>query len=303
MRRMPRARRRRTNAVLAAGLVAGLVTALAACSTGGPATDAEPSATPAEEVDGLRVEVRQGRFDVPDGVLVVSFANDGDESVTVARTVVRSPALEPGMERTRPFDLGPGDRLDVRMPLTPSVCDARPDTVVAVELRGGAHGDGGASAALIPSDPYDTMARIADRDCLAESVAAAAAIVLPERLRVTGSGTDARAVIDVRVDPAASGDAVVEIDRVLGTTLIGSESGGSWPVGLEVAAGDPPATIELPVRPARCDAHAIADDKRGTILPFELATSDGRAGAVEFASGDALKADLYAYYAERCGLD
>ena len=37
--------------------------------------------------------------------------------------------------------------------------------------------------------------------------------------------------------------------------------------------------------------------------PFEVTTSDGRAGALELASGDALKADLYAYYAERCGLD
>jgi hypothetical protein len=301
---MPRSRPRPVAAVIAVGLLTALGSMLVACSTEAPSTDAESSATPAEEVDGLRVEVRQGRFDVPDGVLVVSFANDGDESVTVTRTEVRSPALERGMERTRPFDLGPGDRLDVRMPLTPSVCDARPETVVAVELRGGAHGDGAAvPALLVPSDPYDTMTRIADRDCLAQSAAAAAAIVLPERLRVSGAGTDARAVIDVRVEPAASGDASIEIERVLGTTLIGSESGGAWPVGLEVAAGDAPATIELPVRPARCDAHAIADDKRGTILPFELATSDGRAGALEFASGDALKADLYAYYAERCGLD
>lgn len=301
---MSRARRRSSAAVLAAGLLAVLGTTLAACSTGAQPTDPEPSATPAEDVDGLRVEVRQGRLDVPDGVLVVSFANDGDESVTVARAEVRSAALEPGMERTRPFDLGPGDRLDVRMPLTPSVCDARPDTVVAVELRGGAHGDAGAvPALLVPTDPYDTMARIADRDCLAQSAAAAASIVLPERLRVTGSGADARAVIDVRVEPAASGDASVTIEQVLGTTLIGSESGGAWPVGLEVAAGDAGSSIELPVRPARCDAHAIADDKRGTILPFELETSDGRAGALELASGDALKADLYAYYTERCGLD
>ncbi|MGR0219586.1 hypothetical protein [Agromyces sp. ZXT2-6] len=303
---MPRARRRSMAAVAAVVLVTGLATALAGCSSDAPETDPGSSVTPAAEVAGLRVEVRQGRFDVPDGVLVVSFANEGDESVTVERAEVRSPALEPGMERTRPFDLAPGDRLDVRMPLTASVCDARPDTVVAVEFHADGGSDGGtmpATAVLVPTDPYDTMARIADRDCLAESVAAAATIVLPERLRTAGSGTDARAVIDVRVEPAASGDAAVTIDRVLGTTLIGSESGGAWPVGLAVEAGDAVAGIELPVRPARCDAHAIADDKRGTILPFELATSDGRAGVLELASGDALKADLYAYYAERCGLD
>ena len=60
--------------------------------------------------------------------------------------------------------------------------------------------------------------------------------------------------------------------------------------------------ISLEVRPARCDAHAIADDKRGTILPFEIRTSDGRAGRLDRSSGDTLKAELYQYYGERCGL-
>jgi hypothetical protein len=298
---MPRADRRATRVLLAAGLAA-LTVALAACASDGPddagTSDAEAS------VEGLSVEVRQGRFDVPDRVLVVSFANDGDTPLVIDDAEVRSPALEPGMVRERAIELAPGDRLDARFPLTASVCDADPDTTVEMTVhRGPARDDDAVSAVLVPDDPYDTMTRIADRDCLAESVSAAAGIVLPDELRVTGSGTDARAVIDVGVEPAASGDAVVTIERVLGTTLIGSEEGGSWPVDVEVAAGGEPTTIELPVRPARCDAHAIADDKRGTILPFEVTTSDGRAGALELASGDALKADLYAYYAERCGLD
>lgn len=279
---------------------------LAGCSSGAPATDPSVSTTPGSDIGGLSIEVRQGRFDVPDRVLVVAFANEGIAPVTVERAEVRSPALEPGMARTQPFELSPGDRLDVRMPLTASVCDAGPDTVVAIDARlGGSTTGGGEPIAveLVPSDPYDTMVRIADRDCLAQSAAAAAAIVLPDRLRVAGAGADARAVIDVRVEPVASGDAALTIARVLGTTLIGSEAGGSWPVDVHVAAGDGPVTIELPVRPARCDAHAIADDKRGTILPFEIETADGRSGALELASGDALKADLYAYYAERCGLE
>ncbi|MCK8608959.1 hypothetical protein [Agromyces sp. C10] len=298
---MPRARRAGANAL--AVVVAALV--LTGCATGASA----PSDAGPEAVDGtfrgLSVEVRQGRFDVPDRVLVVSFANDGEERLVIDRAEVVSPALEPGMTRSRPIELDPGDRLDARFPLTASVCDAAPDTTVDVLVRRGpdVDADDGVRAALVPSDPYDTMARINDRDCLADSVAAAASIVLPDRLRTTGEGTDARAVIDVGVEPAASGDLALEITQVLGTTLIGSEAGGAWPVGLDVAAGDPATTVELPVRPARCDAHAIADDKRGTILPFEVRTSDGRSGVLELPSGDALKADLYAYYAERCGLD
>jgi hypothetical protein len=154
------------------------------------------------------------------------------------------------------------------------------------------------------------MARVADADCLAESVAAVAAITMPERLRSEGSGPARRAWVDVRVEPATSaGQAqdgadtdTVRIDGVSATTLLGAEDGLDWPLDLEVAAGDAPFTIELAVRPARCDAHALADDKRGTILPFAVATGDGREGRLELPAGDALKADLYAYYAERCSL-
>ena len=95
----------------------------------------------------------------------------------------------------------------------------------------------------------------------------------------------------------------MRIDRVYGTTLLNAEDGIDWTLGVDVAAGDPPLVLSLPVRPARCDAHAIADDKRGTILPFDIATGDGRAGRLDVPSAPGLKAELYAYYAERCGLE
>ena len=106
----------------------------------------------------------------------------------------------------------------------------------------------------------------------------------------------------MRVDPAQAGDGTLLLDRVSSTTLLGNETGQDWPLAVDVAAGDAPFTIELAVRPARCDAHALADDKRGTILPFAVETGDGRAGRLDVPSGNALKADLYEYIAERCGL-
>ncbi|BDZ55950.1 hypothetical protein GCM10025870_30230 [Agromyces marinus] len=217
------------------------------------------------------------------------------------------------MTRDDPFELGRDDAIDIRLPLPGTVCDGDP-TEVGVEVRVVAADGGERTGTLVPDDPFDTMARIAATDCLAESVAAVAAIELPDRLRTTGADAAMRAWIDVRVVPVASastgggsGDGAVDhtlsIAGVAATTLIGDEDGGDWALDLEVAAGDEPVDVPLAVRPARCDAHGIADDKRGTILPFDVATGDGREGRLEFASGDALKADLYAYYTERCGLD
>jgi hypothetical protein len=296
----PRARPSRIalRCLLVGALAAG---ALAACSSpegadGADGGDGANGALP----DDLSVRVQQGRLDVPQGRLVLHFENAGDP-LTVTSLAVRSPALEPGMERDEPFELGADDAIDIRLDLTGSVCDGDP-AAVGVEVRLTTADGATREGTLEPADPFATMARIADADCLAESVAAVAAIELPERLRTTGSGTGQRAWIDVVVAPAASGDGTLAIDGVSATTLIGNEDGQDWPLDIEVAAGDEPIEVALAVRPARCDAHALADDKRGTILPFTVATGDGRAGRLELASGAALKADLYAYYAERCGL-
>lgn len=290
---MPRARRIRLLALIAALAAAPL--ALAACTTPVPAS--APSVAPAD----LGVAIQQGRLDVVGHRLVVRFENTGADPLTIKGFVVETPSLEPGLERTKPFELTPGDAIAIRLDLPASRCDAEPGPVV---VRFDARTASGSDEAgeLVADDPFDTVARVNAADCLAESVADVAAIVMPEHLRSTGAGADRRAFIDVAIEPVASGDASMHITRVYGTTLLNAEDGIDWTLDLDVAAGEPRSVISLPVRPARCDAHAIADDKRGTILPFEIETTDGRAGRLDVPASDGLKAELYAYYGERCGL-
>lgn len=312
---MPVASMRAGRAALMPGIALGFVLVLAfgltACA---PRTERPAAVLPS----GLSVSVQQGRLDIEAQRLVVRVENDGDAPVTVERLEVESPTLTPGMVRNEPFQVGAGDALQIRMPLSASECgtDAstppKPEATIVLEVATAA---GRASGELIADDPHGTLARVANTECLGESVERVAAIELPEHLRSTGSGTERRAFIDVEVVPAASAspsrsDGSTEadggsftVDRVYGTTLLNAEGGIDWPIGIEVSVGGEPVTISLPVRPARCDAHAIADDKRGTILPFEIRTSDGRGGRLDLSSGDTLKAELYAYYGERCGLE
>ena len=290
MSRMPRARRIRSLALTAALAIAPLL--LVAC--------AAPSEEAAPLPDGLEVRLQQGRLDVEARRLVVRVENTGDEAVTIDRFELQAPTLATALVREEAFELPPGDALAIRLPLPPAECGE--EAGAAVLHVDATTPEGPAAGVLAPDDPFGTLARVADADCLAESVDAVATITMPEHLRSTGSGVDRRAVIDVLVTPAASGSGSFVIDRVFGTTLLNAEGGVDWPVGVEIAAGDPPQTISLDVRPARCDAHAIADDKRGTILPFEIRTSDDRAGRLDRSSGDTLKAELYQYYGERCGL-
>lgn len=301
---MSRARltRRLAMAPAAVFAVAAVALGLAAC---GPL-----ARIPAAELpEGLSARVQQGRLDIEAHRLVVRIENGGDAPVTVERLEVLSPTLAPGMVRGDPFEVGPGDALQIRLPLSASECGDGADVPEprATILLDVATPSGNASGELTADDPHGTLARVANADCLAEAVERVAAIEMPEHLRTTGNGAEQRAFLDVEVVPAASGagdaaDSFV-IDRVYGTTLLNAEGGVDWPLGTEVTAGSEPVTISLAVRPARCDAHAIADDKRGTILPFEIRTADGREGRLDRSSGDALKAELYAYYGERCGLE
>lgn len=254
------------------------------------------------------MSIKQGRLDVVGHRLVVRFENDAGHEVTVDGFVVKTPTLDDGLIRTKPFEVGAGSAIDIRLDLPASRCDAEPGPVeVTLDWRTTAEDDASADSDSVPGtltadDPFDTVARVNAADCLAESVADVATIVMPEHLRSTGAGPDRRAFIDVVVEPVASGDATMRIERIYGTTLLNAEDGIDWTLGIDVAAGDAPTTLSLPVRPARCDAHAIADDKRGTILPFEITAGDGRAGRLDVPSSDGLKAELYAYYGERCGL-
>lgn len=287
---MPRARLVRS---LTLGAVLGSAPlALVGCA-GEPVGPAVP--------DGLSVAIQQGRLDVVADRLVVRFENDGGAPVTIEAFTVESPTLSPGLERTKPFELDSDDAIAIRLDLPASICDAEPGPVVVDVTFSTSTGSG--EGRLVADDPFDTVARVNAADCLGESVAEVAAIVMPAHLRSTGAGTERRAFIDVGIEPAASGAGSMRIERVYGTTLLNAEDGIDWTLGTDIAVGDAPFTISLPVRPARCDAHAIADDKRGTILPFEIETDDGRSGRLDVPASDGLKAELYAYYGERCGLE
>lgn len=288
--------RRKSPARPVRSLVLGAALATAAPALVSCASSTESLPPP----DGLAVSIKQGRLDVVAGRLVVRFENTGDAPVTITGFDVRTPTFAQQLERAEPIDLDAHDAVDVRLDLPASDCDAEPGPVVVALGYNSAAGSG--SGELTADDPFDTVARVNAADCLAESVAEVAAIVMPEHLRSTGTGAERRAFIDIEVVPEASGDASMRIERVFGTTLLNAEGGIDWTIGTDVAAGDAPFTLSLPVRPARCDAHAIADDKRGTILPFDISTNDGRSGRLDLPAADGLKSELYAYYGERCGL-
>ncbi|MFE6967478.1 hypothetical protein ACFVAJ_20535 [Agromyces sp. NPDC057679] len=306
---MPRADAARRRAWLGTGAPSTLAAAAASVATLALlAACSAPAGGPGPLPDGLTVGVQQGRLDVEARRLVVHLENGGSSPVTIERVEVVLPELGAELAYADEVELTADDAIDLRLELPPPGCaededGAASDTepVVRLEGRGGSSGAAFAGERA-PDDPFETLPRIVAADCLEASVAEVATITMPEHLRVEGSGAAQRAWIDVAVDPAPSGDGSLAIELVRGSTLLGNEAGTDWPLGLEIAPSDPPSVVPLAVRPARCDAHVLADDKRGTILAFVVTTGDGRSGMIDRPSSDALKAELYDYVTERCEL-
>ena len=158
--------------------------------------------------------------------------------------------------------------------------------------------DTGRTSTLVvaPDDPQGHLARIHGEDCAAAAVAAGATLALDDA--ITTAPVDGRlaATITLGVTPVAGGPTVV-ITQVDGTVLLAPVGGAtSWPVD----AGQ--TRIPLQVVPSRCDAHAVAEDKRGTFFGVH-ATVDGVPQPVFYvASSDELRGALHEFVGESCGM-
>ncbi|GLI28424.1 hypothetical protein ARHIZOSPH14_26660 [Agromyces rhizosphaerae] len=278
-----------TRAGVALGASA-LLLACAGCTAGDGFSEPPP---------GLGVTVFQHRLDYAPRVLEVRLENGAGTTLDVTSVAFRSGRFDGAAVDPDGVTLTPGRAVALRIPLPASLCDASDPDPAVVDVTWAA-ADGSRTARLPAVDEQGVLDRINDEDCLAAAVDAVARLSMPERLRTEGSGAARRAWVDVSVEPAG-GERMLRIDGVRPTTLLDGPAGTGWPLGLEVRADDAPSTIPLEIVPARCDPHAIAEDKRGTILPFEVAVGD-RSGDLDLVPGDDLRGEIYAFVAERCEL-
>lgn len=311
-------RRERRPALLAPALLAVLL--LTACVPTGATAPTVPTGTPAASAPsgsadatgsaalpaGVAVAIYQGRTDVASRRIEVSVTNDGDSPLEV--TAVRLTAPQFAEVATWPKDgttVRPGTTTDLPVPLPPADCSGSGPATVTLGFR---DADGRErEATVVPEDRIDRLPALRAEDCLAEAVAAVAALTLSAPIRIAEVGGVRTATLDLVVEPAGGGGSFT-IDSVTGTTLLAPADPGTGArreqldIARRVDADTEKTTLPLAFVPNRCDAHAIAEDKRGTILPLHVTTDDGTTGIVPVAADPDTRSALYAFVAESCGL-
>lgn len=257
----------------------------------------------------LRVEVRQSRTDRASRVVQVAVHNDGPTDLDVVAARLTSPTVE-GVAASEDGRRAPaGTRRDVSLALGAPVCGA--DAVQGPGATGPAAAsveldvtDGAghrATVELTPEDPNGHLARIHAEDCAAVAIERGAALTVGPGLR-TRQEPDGRwvATVDLVLAPVAGGPEVV-VDAVDRTVLLDPAPGGDrWPAGLSSAA-DGVRTVGLDVVPARCDPHAVAEDKRGTAFGVHARVDGVPQHVVHVSADDALRGLLHDFVALACG--
>lgn len=304
------------------GLVAALALALAACSApshqvGSPdASPAVEEGTPAPEPDaalphdelphdeltGLVVEIRQSRSDWAARVVQLRVVNGTGAELSVTAAGLTAPTVEgtATWEATAPRRVPEGRHRDLSVPLGAPRCPVPPGGQAGARVTLGLSDAEGRTASLeaVPADPQGHLERIHGEDCAAAALGEAADVVL-DRLTVEDRAGALIGVLELSVTPRAGGPAL-GITRIDGTVLLAPVGGTSWSPP-ELAPVTAPTTVRLELVPARCDAHAVAEDKRGTFLGLHTTLDGVPQPVVYLDSGDELRGELHDYLAQACG--
>jgi hypothetical protein len=257
--------------------------------------------------DGVLVSVHQNRPDTEDRRVQVRIVNGSASALTVNALSFSSPHFA----ETAPYPKAPstsraGGTLDLPVSLPKPVCGddgpARGTAEVRLEyaLESGQTGD----VVVVPDDPLDQLDGISERDCLQYSMDAVAELREPDQIRIEQAGGRLVAFVDLAVAPTGSPGSFT-IESVDDTVLFGLfDPSSATPrdtlrIDLTVTGSDAPDRLTIPLVPRRCDAHAVAEDKRGTLLPLRVRVGDA-AGIRYFSLSDDRKGELYSYLNNAC---
>jgi hypothetical protein len=145
-------------------------------------------------------------------------------------------------------------------------------------------------------DVNRALATVHGTDCFGQRAARRATFAFTSLVRRPG-GT---ATLTLLVHPGRE-RAGLEVERVLPTTLLSpTRQRNDWVVRRRVGAV--PGRIVLPASPTRCDLHAIAEDKVGSVLPLLVRLDDGTTGLVDVVPPSRVRDAVLSWVSDTCAV-
>jgi len=270
-----------------------MLPAISACDSSTPST--QPSSGSAGPIT---VEVNQSRDQYGKQAIQLQFTNTTNNPLTVTAARLHSSLFDGDILWQRPgdgLDLPPGQPKSVPAPLPAAACGASQSTSTEAAGAGAtveytAPGKEATEETTDAADPFGVLSRNAAELCIATEAAAVATMALDPGLEVAPDGQTA--VVHLVITPAPPGGAAqsLTIDSIDETTLLAQSPSAPWPRNVNV--GTEKQDLPLTIRPARCDPHAVAEDKVGTLLPLRIKLGE-RPGLIKVPASTDLRGRIY----------
>ena len=252
----------------------------------GPVAPDDPaSAAPA----GLSASVVQYRRDAQRDVLQVKVTNDGEDAVQVSHVRLDTWTFTGPVEADKDSRIGPGVSADLTLPLGEAACEGSEQLDLVTLVVDGA-------TVRLPVDD-DVLAPVRAERCRALAVAEQVT------LAVAPGWTDAG---EVRGEPALRGRVTVEPRPGSGPLVLSVEGATTLftvaePRRVELSPGGGATTLDVVLTVTRCDPHAVAEDKKGYLLPVRVAVDGAEPVLVEVAVPVPERAPLQDLIDRTCG--
>jgi len=246
--------------------------------------------------EGLTAYVDQGRLWRITRTAYVRLVNEPERVVTVTRAVVRSDRFATvvwsGEESFQ-------NEVDLEFEVPQGRCGDGSDAEVTLTYR---IDDGPmVVSTTTATDRYGAIGLFLARDCAQEVLAEAADLTLG-KARVVGEGLASVYVLPVTFTPTGDRDDVVF--RGFEDTPLFRQARGSAAerAGARVPMSGAPVTVQLRIEPARCDEHALAEDKVGTLFGVRVEAPELAHDAFFYLPiGDERRAAMHGFFGPHCG--
>ncbi|MFI2564648.1 hypothetical protein [Paenarthrobacter sp. NPDC018779] len=275
---------------------------LPACESAGQEPTPGPASSPVEQP--ISVEVNQSRDQYGKQAILIQLTNNTEANLTVSDAVLRSNLFR-GDITWRPeggtLELPPKQPKSLPATLPAAACSTASNAPVTATIHYTDPEREPKTTSTDASDPFNVLPRNSDELCLSAEAAAIATIVLGPGLEVAPDG--ATAVVRLVITPLGTSNGTapsLTIESIDGTTLLAEVPTDPWPRNVTVATNSAPQLVPLRIRPARCDPHAVAEDKVGTLLPLRVAVGD-RKGLLKVPASTELRGRIYDFVGAACG--
>lgn len=300
---------RAVSAATGALVIALGATALSGCAplAAGPASTTASGSGPATFAEvAVTADLYRSRIDPARRGIQLAVHNDGPVALTIVQAVLDSAALTDPLQRHATTTIPPGQTRDLVLILSDPVCTddgaaPLPHALLTVKLADG----NTAEVRVATTDRIGQWAEWHVAECFTSAVAQRAELRVRRAEASDAAGTaggPGLIGLDLVVVGLADGLELEAVNDTVLFALVGADGQrvASIPIGLTVAPGET-LVIPLLLSPARCDAHAIAEDKQGTLFGVD-ARLGARAGTVTIVADGATRAALYDAFAHACSL-